>query len=148
MGLTNVWVRTLSDGLIRADHIVGIDVHRTRWLEGTLTGCSTLSCQLRWVAAGRRLGLDRAAPDPAADLREARGRSGVAGRPACGARRDGRRRGDRLHHGSGSRRPVEKPASVLVLAVPGKDRPERAVEVTVLITYRSYFLSCPMSQSA
>lgn len=34
MGLTNVWVRTLSDGLIRADHIVGIDVHRTTPLAG------------------------------------------------------------------------------------------------------------------
>ena len=29
VGLTNVWVRTLSDGLIRADNIVGIDAHRT-----------------------------------------------------------------------------------------------------------------------
>ena len=34
MGLTNVWVRTLSDGLIRADHIVGIDAHRTPPLAG------------------------------------------------------------------------------------------------------------------
>jgi hypothetical protein len=24
VGLTNVWVRTLSDGLIRADHIMGL----------------------------------------------------------------------------------------------------------------------------
>ncbi len=34
MGLTNVWVRTLSDGLIRADHIMGIDAHRTPPLAG------------------------------------------------------------------------------------------------------------------
>ena len=34
MGLTNIWVRTLSDGLIRADHIVGIDAHRTPPLAG------------------------------------------------------------------------------------------------------------------
>jgi hypothetical protein len=35
--LTNVWVRTLSDGLIRADHIVGIDAHRTPPLAGKPT---------------------------------------------------------------------------------------------------------------
>ena len=35
MGLTNVWVRTLSDGLIRADHIMGIDAHRTPPLAGS-----------------------------------------------------------------------------------------------------------------
>jgi hypothetical protein len=34
VGLTNVWVRTLSDGLIRADHIMGIDAHRTPPLAG------------------------------------------------------------------------------------------------------------------
>ncbi len=34
MGLTNVWIRTLSDGLIRADHIMGIDAHRTPPLAG------------------------------------------------------------------------------------------------------------------
>jgi hypothetical protein len=34
VGLTKVWVRTLSDGLIRADHIVGIDAHRTPPLAG------------------------------------------------------------------------------------------------------------------
>jgi hypothetical protein len=34
VGLTNVWVRTLGDGLIRADHIVGIDAHRTPPLAG------------------------------------------------------------------------------------------------------------------
>jgi hypothetical protein len=32
--LTNVWIRTLSDGLIRADYIVGIDAHRTPPLAG------------------------------------------------------------------------------------------------------------------
>jgi hypothetical protein len=37
VGLTNVWVRTLSDGLIRADHIVGIDAHRTPPLAGKPT---------------------------------------------------------------------------------------------------------------
>jgi hypothetical protein len=34
VGLTKVWVRTLSDGLIRADHIAGIDAHRTPPLAG------------------------------------------------------------------------------------------------------------------
>ena len=34
VGLTNVWIRTLSDGLIRADNIVGIDTHRTPPLAG------------------------------------------------------------------------------------------------------------------
>jgi len=34
VGLTTIWVRTLSDGLIRADHIVGIDAHRTPPLAG------------------------------------------------------------------------------------------------------------------
>lgn len=37
MGLTNVWIRTLSDGLIRADYIVGIDAHRTPPLAGKPT---------------------------------------------------------------------------------------------------------------
>jgi hypothetical protein len=34
VGLTNVWIRTLGDGLIRADHIMGIDAHRTPPLAG------------------------------------------------------------------------------------------------------------------
>lgn len=34
MGLTNVWVQTLADGLIRADQITGIDAHQTPGLRG------------------------------------------------------------------------------------------------------------------
>jgi len=34
VGLTKIWIRTLSDGLIRADHIVGIDAHPTPPLAG------------------------------------------------------------------------------------------------------------------
>ncbi|WP_214366844.1 hypothetical protein [Pseudonocardia sp. H11422] len=51
MGSTEVWVQTLADGLIRADRIVGIDVHPTpeiagkasRWLLDVVLGC-------RWAA--------------------------------------------------------------------------------------------------
>jgi hypothetical protein len=32
--LTNVWVQTLGDGLVRADQITGIDAHRTPALSG------------------------------------------------------------------------------------------------------------------
>lgn len=34
MGLTNVWVQTLSDGVLRADQITGIDAHQTPALTG------------------------------------------------------------------------------------------------------------------
>ncbi|MBW0089485.1 hypothetical protein I4I73_10820 [Pseudonocardia sp. KRD-184] len=34
MGLTNVWVQTQGDGLVRADQVVGIDAHRTPALGG------------------------------------------------------------------------------------------------------------------
>jgi hypothetical protein len=34
VGLTNVWVQTQSDGLVRADQIVGIDAHQTPALSG------------------------------------------------------------------------------------------------------------------
>jgi hypothetical protein len=34
MGLTNVWLQTLGDGLVRADQVVGIDVHQTPALTG------------------------------------------------------------------------------------------------------------------
>lgn len=34
MGLTNVWVETLSDGLLRADQITGISAHRTPEIAG------------------------------------------------------------------------------------------------------------------
>jgi len=34
VGLTNVWVQTRSDGLVRADQIVGIDAHQTPALSG------------------------------------------------------------------------------------------------------------------
>lgn len=37
MGLTNVWVRTLGDGLVRADQVVGIDAHQTPVLSGKPT---------------------------------------------------------------------------------------------------------------
>jgi hypothetical protein len=57
VGLTNVWVRTLSDGLIRADHIVGIDAHRTPQLaEKHAHWLLALSCQLRWIAAAAKCG--------------------------------------------------------------------------------------------
>ncbi|WP_300011754.1 hypothetical protein [Pseudonocardia sp.] len=29
MSLTNVWVQTQADGLVRADQVVGIDAHQT-----------------------------------------------------------------------------------------------------------------------
>jgi len=34
MGLTNVWLRTVSDGLIRADQVIGIVIHRTPVIAG------------------------------------------------------------------------------------------------------------------
>ena len=34
MSLSNVWVETLGDGLIRADQIAGIDAHQTPGLRG------------------------------------------------------------------------------------------------------------------
>ncbi|SFJ27046.1 hypothetical protein SAMN05421835_104116 [Amycolatopsis sacchari] len=34
MGLENVWIRTLSDGLVRADQVIGISHHRTPALSG------------------------------------------------------------------------------------------------------------------
>ncbi|WP_298178075.1 hypothetical protein [Saccharomonospora sp.] len=34
MGLENIWVTTLNDGLVRADHIVGIESHQTPELPG------------------------------------------------------------------------------------------------------------------
>jgi hypothetical protein len=34
VSLTNVWVQTQSDGLVRADQIVGIDAHQTPALSG------------------------------------------------------------------------------------------------------------------
>ena len=36
VGLTNVWVQTQSDGLVRADQVVGIDAHQTPALSGKL----------------------------------------------------------------------------------------------------------------
>jgi hypothetical protein len=34
MALTNVWLRTWGDGLVRGDQVVGIDVHQTPALTG------------------------------------------------------------------------------------------------------------------
>ena len=34
VSLTNVWVQTAADGLVRADQIVGIDAHQTPALSG------------------------------------------------------------------------------------------------------------------
>lgn len=34
MSLTNVWVQTQGDGLVRADQVVGIDAHQTPALSG------------------------------------------------------------------------------------------------------------------
>lgn len=34
MSLTNVWVQTAADGLVRADQVVGIDAHQTPALSG------------------------------------------------------------------------------------------------------------------
>lgn len=34
MSLTNVWVQTQSDGLVRADQVVGVDAHTTPALSG------------------------------------------------------------------------------------------------------------------
>lgn len=49
MALTNVWVQTQSDGLVRADQIAGIDAHQTpavsgkpsRWLLDVVLAVST-----------------------------------------------------------------------------------------------------------
>jgi hypothetical protein len=35
MSLTNVWVETHSDGLVRADHVIGIEAHTTAGLRDT-----------------------------------------------------------------------------------------------------------------
>ncbi|EHR51185.1 hypothetical protein SacmaDRAFT_2948 [Saccharomonospora marina XMU15] len=37
MGLKNVWISTLSDGLIRGDQVVGIESHRTPELTGKVS---------------------------------------------------------------------------------------------------------------
>ncbi|PRX45425.1 hypothetical protein B0I33_10988 [Prauserella shujinwangii] len=34
MGLQSIWIRTLSDGLVRADQVIGVDSHRTPALTG------------------------------------------------------------------------------------------------------------------
>ncbi|EID56533.1 hypothetical protein [Saccharomonospora xinjiangensis] len=34
MGLENIWIATLTDGLVRADHIAGIEAHQTPALTG------------------------------------------------------------------------------------------------------------------
>jgi hypothetical protein len=34
MSLTNVWVQTVADGLVRADQVVGIDAHPTPAMSG------------------------------------------------------------------------------------------------------------------
>lgn len=34
MGLTNVWVQTAADGLVRADQVIGIDAHQSPALSG------------------------------------------------------------------------------------------------------------------
>jgi hypothetical protein len=34
MSLTAVWLQTLGDGLVRADQVVGVDVHQTPALTG------------------------------------------------------------------------------------------------------------------
>ena len=34
MSLTSVWLQTLGDGLVRADQVVGVDVHQTPALTG------------------------------------------------------------------------------------------------------------------
>jgi hypothetical protein len=36
VSLTNVWLQTLADGLVRADQVTGIDAHQTPALIGTL----------------------------------------------------------------------------------------------------------------
>jgi hypothetical protein len=42
VSLTNVWVQTQGDGLVRADQIVGIEAHQTlRWPASQPAGCST-----------------------------------------------------------------------------------------------------------
>ena len=42
VSLTNVWVQTQGDGLVRADQIVGIEAHQTlRWQASQPAGCST-----------------------------------------------------------------------------------------------------------
>ena len=34
MSMTRVWLQTLADGLVRADQVVGIDIHQTPALTG------------------------------------------------------------------------------------------------------------------
>ena len=34
MSLTNVWLQTWGDGLVRADQVIGVDVHQTPALTG------------------------------------------------------------------------------------------------------------------
>ena len=65
MSLTNVWVQTQGDGLVRADQIVGIEAHQTpalagkpaRWLFDVVLASSI-------QRHPRGLGRDCAAPDP------------------------------------------------------------------------------------
>ena|ERR1700754_4127164 len=53
MSLSNVWLATLADGLIRADHVIGIHTHPTpavtgkpsRWLVDVVLGSTTGSGQ-------------------------------------------------------------------------------------------------------
>lgn len=87
MGLTKVWVRTLSDGLIRADHIIGIDAHRTPPLAGKHAHWLLDAILPAPVGSrpGRCVGLVRAAQDPAADPRGTGGWTSVAGPPARAA---------------------------------------------------------------
>lgn len=60
MSLSNVWLATLADGLIRADHVIGIHTHPTpavtgkpsRWLLDVVLGSTTGSGQHdAWVVS-------------------------------------------------------------------------------------------------
>ena len=65
VSLTNVWVQTQGDGLVRADQIVGIEAHDP--VAGRQTGPLAVrrgARQLDRQRHPRGLGHDRAAPDP------------------------------------------------------------------------------------
>ena len=74
MALTNVWLRTVADGLIRADQVVGIVVHRTpaiagkpsRWLLDIVLPVGTGSgAGDNWISGPLHRTLAQTDPEPA-----------------------------------------------------------------------------------
>jgi hypothetical protein len=74
MSLTNVWVQTMADGVVRADQIVGVTLHRTpslsgkpsRWLlDVVLPGTAGSGTAEDWVTTPLHRTLAQSGTEPA-----------------------------------------------------------------------------------